>query len=149
MTNHRKVPGWLRNQMNKIHLTGNQIWSLQLKLPHFHMSRCRYLLTHCGRDKMVAIFQTSSSNAFSWMKMYKFLLGFHWRLLLRVQMTIFQHWFRQWLGVGQTTSHYLNQWWLVYWRIYASLSLNDLRKRRRKLINFTFWPLLFYNDRSY
>ena len=26
----------------------------------------------------------------------------------------------------QATSHYLNQWWLIYWRIYASLGLNDL-----------------------
>ena len=26
----------------------------------------------------------------------------------------------------QTTSRYLNQWWLVYWRIYASLGLNEL-----------------------
>ena len=24
------------------------------------------------------------------------------------------------------TSHYLKQWWLVYWRIYASLGLNEL-----------------------
>ena len=27
----------------------------------------------------------------------------------------------------QATSHYLNQWWLVYWRIYASLGLNELK----------------------
>ena len=33
-------------------------------------------LTHWGRDKMVAIFQTTVSNAFSWMKMYQFLLTF-------------------------------------------------------------------------
>ena len=26
---------------------------------------------------------------------------------------------------GQATSHYLNKWWLVYWRIYASLNLNE------------------------
>ena len=26
------------------------------------------------------------------------------------------------------TSHYLNQWWLVYWRIYASLGLDELRE---------------------
>ena len=26
----------------------------------------------------------------------------------------------------QATSHYLNQWWSVYWRIYASLGLNEL-----------------------
>ena len=30
------------------------------------------------------------------------------------------------LGAGQWTSHYLNQWRLVYWRIYASLGLNEL-----------------------
>ena len=26
----------------------------------------------------------------------------------------------------QVTNHYLNQWWLVYWRIYALLGLNEL-----------------------
>ena len=26
----------------------------------------------------------------------------------------------------QATSHYLNQWWLVYWCLYASLDLNEL-----------------------
>ena len=79
------------------------------------------LLTHWGRDKMAAIFQTIFSNAFSWMQMYKFWLRFHWRLLPGVQLTIFQHWFRLWLGAGQATSHYQNQWWLVNWHIYASL----------------------------
>ena len=52
------------------------------------------LLTHWGRDKMDAIPQTIFSNAFSWMKMYKFRLKFHWSLFPRVQLTIFQHWFR-------------------------------------------------------
>ena len=51
-------------------------------------------LTHWGRDKMDAIFQTTFSNGFSWMKMYEFLLKFHWSLFLGVQLTIFQHWFR-------------------------------------------------------
>ena len=31
------------------------------------------------------------------------------------------------LGTNQAASHYLNQWWLVYWRIYASVGLNELR----------------------
>ena len=44
----------------------------------------------------------------------------------RVKLTIFHHWFIQWLGGNQATSHYLNQWWLIYWRIYVSLSLNGL-----------------------
>ena len=52
------------------------------------------VLTHWGRDKMAAIFQTSFSNAFSWMKMYEFRLKFHWCLFLSVQLAIFQHWFR-------------------------------------------------------
>ena len=51
-------------------------------------------LTHCGRDKMAASFQSTFSNEFSWMKVYEFRLTFHWSLFLRVQLTIFQHWFR-------------------------------------------------------
>ena len=35
-------------------------------------------------------------NIFKWMKMYEFGLIFHWSLYLRVQLTIFQHWFRYW-----------------------------------------------------
>ena len=30
------------------------------------------------------------------------------------------------LGASQATGHYLNQRWLVYWRIYASPGLNEL-----------------------
>ena len=86
----------------------------------------RKMLTHWDRDKMAAIFQTTFSNAFSWMKMCKFWLRFLWGLFTRVQLTILQHWFRKWLGAVQATSHYLNQWWLVCWRIYGSLGLNVL-----------------------
>ena len=42
----------------------------------------------------VAIFQTTFSNAFSWMKVYEFPLRFHWSLFPRVQLTKFQRWFR-------------------------------------------------------
>ena len=73
-------------------------------------------------------FQTTFTNTFSWTKIYKFRSIFHWCLFPRVQLTIFQHWFRQWLGAGQAPSHYLKQWWLVYWCIYASLGLNELSK---------------------
>ena len=53
---------------------------------------------------------------------------FIWSLLPMVQLPKFQHRFSWWLGSGQATGHYLNQWWLAYWRIYAShgLSLNEL-----------------------
>ena len=71
-------------------------------------------LIHRGRDKMAPIFQTTSSNTFSWMKMHKILSRFHWSLFPRVQLTIFQHWSRQWLGAVQLTSRYLEHWWLVH-----------------------------------
>ena len=100
-------------------------------------------LTHWGRDKMAAVSQTTFSNAFSWMKMIEFRLRFYWSLFPRVQLIIFQHWFRWWLGAGQATSHYLNQWWLVYWRIYTSLGLNELTKLVPNDISFpvceTLW----------
>ena len=52
------------------------------------------VLTHWGRDKMAATFQTIFSNPFSWMKMYKFRLRFHWSLFLRVESTVLHYWFR-------------------------------------------------------
>ena len=40
-------------------------------------------LAHWCQDKMAAVFQTTLSNAFSWMKMLLFWLKFHWSLLPR------------------------------------------------------------------
>ena len=51
-------------------------------------------LSHWSRDKMAAIFQTTFSNAFSWIKMYEFRIRFHWNLFPGVQLTMFQNWFR-------------------------------------------------------
>ena len=82
-------------------------------------------LIHWGQYQMAANFLRTISNAFL-MKIYEFPLRFHRSLFPRVQLTIFHHWLRLWLGAGQATSHYLNQWWLVYWHIYPSLGLNDL-----------------------
>ena len=47
------------------------------------------------------------------MKGFEFWIQFHWNLFRRVPLTIIQHWFRQWLGAVQATSHYLNQWWAM------------------------------------
>ena len=63
--------------------------------PRRHMSSLGHIaVTHLGRDKMNAISQTTFSNAFSWIKMFEFWLNFHWSLYPRVQLTMFQHWFR-------------------------------------------------------
>ena len=97
-------------------------------------------LTHWGRDKIATISQTTLSNAFSWMKMVEFRLKFHWSLFIRVQLTIFQHWFRWWLGADQATSHYLKQRWLDYRHIYASLGLNELKWYNRKYVFVPTYP---------
>ena len=41
-----------------------------------------------------------------------------------VSNMICECWYGWWSGADQVTSHYLNQWWLVYWSIYVSLGLN-------------------------
>ena len=64
----------------------------------------RPFLTHGGRDKMAAIFQTTFSNTFYWTEIYEFRLRLHWSLLPSVQLTIFQHLFREWLGAGHIGS---------------------------------------------
>ena len=51
-------------------------------------------LTHWGRDNVDATSQTTFWSAVSWMKIFEFRLRFHWSLFLRVQLTMFQHWFR-------------------------------------------------------
>ena len=92
----------------------------------FHSSVLRIKSrTYWGWEKMAAISQTAFSSAFSWKKIYEFRSSLD--LFPMFQSTIFQHRFRQWLGAVQATSHYRNQWWLVYWRIYASPGLNELR----------------------
>ena len=97
------------------------------------MTKFRLLLymdqhsTHWGRDKMDAIFQTTFSKAFSWMKMYEFQLRFHWSLFLRVQLTTS----RIGSGNGLVTVRRQAIIWiddgLFHWCIYVSLGFNELR----------------------
>ena len=66
---------------------------LEVICPAFCESR-HCPLTHWGWNEMAAIFQTTFSKVFSWKKIYKFWLQFHWSLFFGIQITIFQHWFR-------------------------------------------------------
>ena len=88
-------------------------------------------LTRWDWEKLASVFQTTFWNWFSSMKMFLFCLKFHWSLLLRAQLTIFQLWSRQWLGAFQATSHYLKQWCLVYSSIYVLIGLSELIVWRR------------------
>ena len=72
---------------------------------------------------------------------------FHWSLFIRYELTIFDHWFRQWLCADQATSHYLKLWWLVYRRIYASLDVNGLKTTYAMwwiMLTSLIWPIYVY-----
>ena len=78
------------------------IETFSFKKMHLKMSSAKWrpfclglsVLTHWGRDEMNNISQTIFSNVCSSMKIFEFRSKFHWSLLPRVQLTIFQHWFR-------------------------------------------------------
>ena len=107
---------WLSNNI-KSEVNG-PFWYSKAIISFCSITRLPLVLTHWGRDEMAAIFPTMFSNAISRMKINGFWFKFQWCIFPRVQTTIFQHLF--------APSNYLNQWWLVYWRIYASLGLNEL-----------------------
>ena len=82
-------------------------------------------LTHWGQDKMATIFRTTFSNAFLWMKIYKFWLRFHWNLLPRVQLTNSSIGSDNGLALVRRQVFIWTNDGLLCWRIYASLSLNE------------------------
>ena len=67
------------------------------------------------------------SNAFSWMKMFRFKSKIYLRLFPRVQSTMFKHLSDNGLAPTRRQAINLNQWWLNYWCIYASLGLSVLK----------------------
>ena len=83
-------------------------------------------ISHWAPRQVTTISQMTFSNAFSWMKTYEFPLRLHWSLSLKVQINNIPTLVQIMLGADQATNHYLNQCWSVYWRIYASLSFNEI-----------------------
>ena len=143
---HHMTSPWMGNELI------SSMWLLHFRHHTYGLmgdinNHIQCVLTHWGRHKMTAIYQTTFSNAFCWMKTYEFRLIFHWIFLPMIELTIFQHWFRKWLGADQATSHYLNQCWLVIWRIYASLGLNELMcilSPNFTVVEVRTWPSNFY-----
>ena len=68
-------------------------------------------------------------NIFSWVNIY-INLRFHLSVFQMVQFTIFQHYSSIGTnnGLSPERRHCLTQLWLVHWRIYVSLSLNEIAK---------------------
>ena len=93
-------------------MTRGTWWLLDMITGTTNIGRWQFLLsTHWGQDEMDNISQMTFLNTVFSMKMLEFRLRLHWSLFLGAQSTMFQHWFRKWLGAGLAASHYLNQWW--------------------------------------
>ena len=103
---HRWIPhinGQLREKCFHL-MTSSCVHSHQThKLGHFvgTVLQSMFLLVadHLSFNTMMprqmhAISQTTSSSAFPLMKMFEFRFKCQWNLFLRVQLTIFKHWFR-------------------------------------------------------
>ena len=78
---------------------------------------------HWGRYKIADISQTTFSNAFSWMKMYEFILRFHWSLFLRLYWTGCP-WFKSYITIKLQA--YCN-WRLIRYNMpsFAMLALSN------------------------
>ena len=81
------------SEMSRPHGRGTDMWAVwwDTRWSDFRFS-C--LLTHLTLHKTAAILQMTFLKAFSWMKMFEFSSKFHWSLLLWVQFTINELWFR-------------------------------------------------------
>ena len=95
-------------------------WTQGQWINHTHTHKCTYtclnfdvfiFLTHWGWEEIDTILQTFFKCIFFnenvWISIE---ISFEF-VFLRVQLTIFQQWFRYWLGTDQVTSYYLKQWW--------------------------------------
>ena len=125
--------------------------SNDFRLPLTHSEICDGFwsndLTHWGRDKMAAIFQTTYSNAFVRMTMYKFLLIFHWswaqgsnwqypRIGSNNGLAPARRRAIIWINVG-----------MFYWRMSASLGLSVLSDSIvtiKRLLSRSRQPFYFY-----
>ena len=106
---------WLKKTKNIMHENGYAWYMMDHKsydtasdmVLHYILPCPIFHITYWGQNKMAAIFQTTFSNGFSWMKMFESLLKFHRHLFLKVQLIRKLVEKMAWCRTG----HYLKQWW--------------------------------------
>ena len=107
------------------------IWNIQrmLIIIRSSITWCchKMMITYWGWDKMANILQTTFSNTFYWMKMLEFHLKSDWNCVQKSH--------RQYASICVVNGLAMIRWqviiWtndgIVYWCIYASLDLSDLK----------------------
>ena len=86
------------------------------------------VLIRWGREKVVTILQTTFLNWLYWMKNFEFWSQFNRRLHTKVQLTISQHWFREWLVPNRPQAFIWTNDGTAYQCIYVSPSHHELIK---------------------
>ena len=97
-------------------------------LVHGNIKPFSVCISHCGQDKMAAISQSTFSSAFFLMWTIEFWITCHWSMLLILGSNL------QYCCIGSGNGLALNRrqaiiWnnvGISYWRIFASLDLNEL-----------------------
>ena len=91
-----------------------------------------HFLTYWSRNKMAVIFHMTFSNAF---------FNENLKISIKISPKFLPKGIIYNIPFGEVTSHYLNQWWLGYWRIYASLGLYNLIMCH-SFIMWSYWKTL-------
>ena len=83
--------------------------------------------------------------------MVEFRFKFRWNLFPGLQLTINQHWFRQWVGAEYATSHYLNQCWPSSLTHICGTRGNDLNEYDMEsfLVVLTIWNWPYGKSTNY
>ena len=83
--------------------------------------------------KMTDMSQTIFWDAFSWMKNYVFWIKFHWKLFLRVELTITSIGLPHGLAPNRRQANIWTNGDPIHWRIYAALGGDEFNVKKLKL----------------
>ena len=79
---------------------------------------CQWFFDNTLRPRKMGNISQTFSNGFHSMKMFQFRLEYHLNLVLRVRITVFQHWLCNWLSLRRLVSwinHLRPACWSTFW----------------------------------
>ena len=105
---------------------GGEVTTLEAVINTSKYRRIPWMIIHWSWNKMAAIMWTTFWNSFFCMKTVVFQLKFHWNLFPRISSTISTNsWDNGLIPNRQWAILWINDS-LFHWRVYASLSINEL-----------------------
>ena len=121
-----KLP-WFETPSGSVWRQRNDQFFLLICFSPHELMLVKALSTHRGWEKMAAISQAIFSSLFSCMKIFVFWLQYRWELPQRVQLTKHSIGSDNRLAPNRRQAIIGSNDGLFYWRIYASLGLDELK----------------------